>query len=146
MKQVEHNHAQRSGGLINFKKTLLISLLILWVKFVIFPPLWETYNKMLTFVLKDLTSPRSVSYFFEAVFCIILINIPFIIIAYLVIRRFNKPIKYVYVPVQEHSLKKKSLPHFPIADTYVFLFESLYPLHVLNLLYPQAYLNSSIAP
>lgn len=96
MKQVEHNHAQRSGGLINFKKILLISLLILWVKFVIFPPLWETYNKMLTFVLKDLTSPRSVSYFFEAVFCIILINIPFIIIAYLVIRRFNKPIKYVY--------------------------------------------------
>lgn len=90
MRQVEHNHAQPSGGGINFGKILLIIIGILMFRYILFPPLWETYSKMLNLCLIEIISPKKVINFFQALFFIILINIPFILIAFLLIKRFTK--------------------------------------------------------
>jgi hypothetical protein len=90
MRQVEHNHAQPSGGGINFGKILLIIIGILMFRYILFPPLWETYSKMLNRCLIEIISPKKVINFFQALFFIILINIPFILIAFLLIKRFTK--------------------------------------------------------
>lgn len=90
MRQVEHNHAQPSGGGINFGKILLIIIGILMFRYILFPPLWETYSKMLNRCLIEIISPKKVIYFFQALFFIILINIPFILIAFLLIKKYTK--------------------------------------------------------
>jgi hypothetical protein len=90
MRQVEHNHAQPSGGGINFGKILLIIIGILMFRYILFPPLWETYSKMLNRCLIEIISPKKVMYFFQALFFIILINIPFILIVFLLIKKYTK--------------------------------------------------------
>lgn len=90
MRQVEHNHAQPSGGGINFGKILLIIIGILMFRYILFPPLWETYSKMLNRCLIEIISPKKVINFFQALFFIILINIPFILIAFLLIKKYTK--------------------------------------------------------
>lgn len=111
MRKVEHKHAKYSGPGINLGQIFLIGILFLILRYTLFPILWEQYILLLKIVWKEFANPSSIKSFFQALFFLILINIPFIIIAYFVYRKVKKIFSYILSPFKKTSVgKRKSLP------------------------------------
>ncbi|UWY29366.1 type IV secretory system conjugative DNA transfer family protein [Flavobacterium sp. TR2] len=109
MKEIKHEHAKTEKGPITLVKLVLIVLLVLFM-LLFFKPLWQGYKTMLHIVWKGIISPKSIRFFLEALFCLFLINIPFIIIAFLLYKKVKrKLIRYkILSPSKGKPLKRKS--------------------------------------
>lgn len=106
MKEIKHNHAKQTNGPLGFIVIILIILGVSLCIYLFFKPLWEGYKSMLSFILRGVVKPRSLKYFLEALLCLFLINIPFIIIAFIIYKKIkSRLIKHEILSPKKEKFK-----------------------------------------
>lgn len=96
MRKVEHNHAQVSGFEISITKIILIVLGLLIFRYMVFPPFWETYREMIKIIWKELKEPTNSVNFIQALFFMVVLNIPFLLVGIILYRKIKNIIYYLY--------------------------------------------------